>query len=100
MNNSEPFKIFPQAGAKSRISEPLSVKQLAASLKVSLRFVYQMRARGFPMRGDTRQRQSATPEEARAWIEANNFRLIKSVGVVGTSVPIRVLSTPLLSSKP
>jgi hypothetical protein len=91
MNHSEPFKIFPQAGTKSKISEPLPVKQLAAALRVSLRFVYQMRACGFPMRGETRQRQAATPDEARAWIEAHNFRLIKSVGVVGTSVPVRVL---------
>jgi hypothetical protein len=94
MNNSEPFNILSRAGTKSKISEPLPVKQLAASLGVSLRFVYQMRARGFPMRGGTRHRQAATPEEARAWIEANDFRLINSVGVIGTSVPVRVLSVP------
>jgi hypothetical protein len=86
------LNILPQSGTKSNISEPLSVKQLAASLGVSPRFVYQMRACGFPMRGETRHRQSATAEEARAWIKANNFRLIRSVGVVGTSVPVRVLS--------
>lgn len=99
MTSSDQSKALPQSGTKSKISEPLSVKQLAASLGVSLRFVYQMRARGFPMYGDTRQRQAATPEEARAWIKENNFRLVKSFGVIGTSVPVCVLSAPLRPSK-
>lgn len=66
-------------------AEPLLVKELADALGVSLRFIYQMRACGFPMRGDIRYRQMATVEEARAWIKANNFRLVQSVGVVGTN---------------
>jgi hypothetical protein len=81
-----------QTGSKPIISEPMSVKELAASLGVSLRFVYQMRACGFLMRGDTRHRQTATPEEARAWIKENDFRLVKSFGVIGTPVPVHVLS--------
>jgi hypothetical protein len=84
-----------QNGIKPQISEPLSVKELAASLDVSLRFVYQMRACGFLMRGHTRHRQAATLEEARAWIKENDFRLVKSFGVIGTPVPVRVLSQHL-----
>ncbi|HEV2320688.1 MAG TPA: hypothetical protein VGV18_13105 [Verrucomicrobiae bacterium] len=86
MNNSQRFKTSTQCGAQPKTSEPpeppLLVKELAASLGVSPRFVYQMRACGFPMRGDTRLRQAATLEEARAWIKANGFRLSSSVGIV------------------
>lgn len=60
----------------------LLVKELAWALGVSSRFVYQMRACGFPMRGDTRQRQTATLPEARAWIKAHRFRLKHGVGII------------------
>ncbi|HEV2455536.1 MAG TPA: hypothetical protein VGY98_14825 [Verrucomicrobiae bacterium] len=62
--------------------EPLLVKQLAAALGVSLRFVYQMRACGFRMRGHTRRRQMATLKQARAWIKTRQFRLVNSVGLI------------------
>lgn len=61
----------------------LCVKELADSLRVSRRFVYQMRARGFPMHGGRRHWQTATVQEARDWIKANRFRLIKGIGVTG-----------------
>lgn len=61
----------------------LRVKELAESLGVSKRFVYQMRARGFSMRGKDRHSQTATVQEAQDWIKANNFRLVKGVGVIG-----------------
>ncbi|MGH7941193.1 MAG: hypothetical protein ACREFR_09000 [Limisphaerales bacterium] len=67
----------------------LLVKELADALGVSPRFVYQMRARGFPMRGYSRQRQGATLEEARDWINAHGFRLSHGVGIIdsaGTAV--------------
>lgn len=63
--------------------EPLFVKELAVALGVSTRFIYQMRACGFVMEGDVHQRQKATVAEARAWIKENNFRLIKSKGMIG-----------------
>ena len=62
-------------------SPSLCVKELANSLGASVRFVYQMRACGFPMRGILRNNCTATVKEALAWIEANNFRLVKGVGV-------------------
>ena len=78
-------KTLPQSGTKLKTiaqgGTPLLVKELATSLGVSTRFIYQMRACGFPMRGDTRYRQKATLEDARAWIEDNNFRLKDGVGV-------------------
>lgn len=74
------YSVLPEARAQP---EPLPVKELADALGVGLRFVYQMRACGFPMRGDTRHQQMATLEEARAWIQANDFRLIKGAGVTG-----------------
>ena len=61
----------------------LRVKELAESLRVSKRFVYQMRACGFPMRGKERHSQTATTEEAHDWIKANNFRLVKGIGAIG-----------------
>jgi hypothetical protein len=66
------------------VQTALSVKQLAASLGVSPRFIYQMRACGFPMNGDTLNRQAATLDEARAWIKTHNFRLVRGEGIVGT----------------
>ncbi|HEX3625120.1 MAG TPA: hypothetical protein VH280_06830 [Verrucomicrobiae bacterium] len=60
----------------------LLIKELAEALGVSTRFIYVMRARGFPMRGDTHQRQMATVAEASAWIRANNFRIINGTGVI------------------
>jgi hypothetical protein len=86
MNNSQQSKAPLQSGPQLKIAEPpaprLLVKELAASLGVSPRFVYQMRACGFPMRGDSRLRQAATLEEARAWIKAHNFRLSSSIGII------------------
>jgi hypothetical protein len=73
-------KTFPQ------VRTPLLIKELATALGVSTRFIYQMRACGFPMTGDTRQRQKATLAEARAWISANNFRLNDGKGVTDTAI--------------
>jgi len=67
-------------------NENLRVKELAESLRVSNRFIYQMRACGFPMRGDSHYSQTATVQEAQDWIKANNFRLIKGIGVVGNLI--------------
>ncbi|HUA64330.1 MAG TPA: hypothetical protein VME24_00680 [Alphaproteobacteria bacterium] len=98
---SEPFKTLPQPGEKPKITEqpaqPLFVKELAAALGVSLRFIYQMRACGFSMHGDTRYRQMATVEEARAWIKANNFRLNKSFGV---TEPAKAAAPPPVAAQP
>jgi hypothetical protein len=86
-------KISPQStvpGPQSRLihriqldCEPKTVKELAESMRVSMRFIYQMRARGFPMHGRERHNQTATVREARDWIRASNFRLIKGIGVIG-----------------
>ena len=67
----------------SAVGRGLRVKELAESLRVSNRFIYQMRACGFCMRGDNHYSQTATVQEARDWIKANNFRLVKGVGVIG-----------------
>lgn len=94
MTGSNQSQTLLSGATKSKVSEPLTVKQLAASIGVSPRFVYQMRLCGFPMSGDTHNRQMATLEEARAWIKANNFRLIKSVGVTGLSAPLLLVNNP------
>ncbi|HEV2331247.1 MAG TPA: hypothetical protein VGY56_20895 [Verrucomicrobiae bacterium] len=85
MNNHKQFNAGNSKNSKRENTappaQPLLIKELAMALGVSSRFVYQMRSCGFPMRGDTRQRQMATLNEARAWIYANNFRLINGAGV-------------------
>ncbi len=55
----------------------LSVKELAETLAVSLTYVYQMRACGFPMAGHERCNQTATLAAARKWIRKNKFRMVK-----------------------
>jgi len=86
MNNHEQFNAGNSKNSKREIgappAQPLLIKELAMALGVSTRFIYQMRACGFPMRGDTRQRQMATLNEARAWIYANNFRLLNGTGLI------------------
>jgi hypothetical protein len=90
MNNSEQFKIGNSKNSNLKISaqpgQPLLTNELAVALGVSFRFIYQMRARGFLMRGDTRRRQMATLEQARAWIRANNFRLHDGIGVTDATI--------------
>jgi hypothetical protein len=48
--------------------EKLCVKELAAALQVSTKYVYQMRARGFEMQGVKRSCRTATVAAAEAWI--------------------------------
>lgn len=85
MKSSEQFTIgnSKNPGPKSTMppAQPLLTKELAVALGVSPRFIYQMRACGFPMHGATRRRQMATVEDARDWIRANNFRLLDGKGV-------------------
>ena len=64
-------------------NEKLCVKELAASLSVSVKFVYQMRARGFQMTGIKRNNRLASTNSAVAWIVKSNFRLVHGIGVVG-----------------
>jgi len=64
----------------------LVVKELAVSLGVSTRFVYEMRRCGFPMRGETKDNQTATLREAVDWIEREGFRMVNGVGMTKSSV--------------
>jgi hypothetical protein len=64
-------------------AEELQVKELAAALDVSTRYVYEMRRLGFSMHGKNNYQQTATIVEARQWIEANHFRMVKCVGIIG-----------------
>lgn len=68
------------------LRENLSVKELAFKLGVSRHFVYQMRARGFPMAWDCDLRGYSTTEiEARTWLKATLFRLRDGRGVINQS---------------
>lgn len=71
---------------KTPAEEKLVVKELADSLGVSTRFIYQMRRCGFPMHGHTKDNQTATTTEAVRWIEANDFRLCNGVGLTKNSI--------------
>jgi uncharacterized membrane protein YedE/YeeE len=61
---------------------PITTKELAWELGVSVRYVESMHAAGFPMVRrkldgcGSRLFLTATVEEARQWIEANEFRLV------------------------
>ena len=81
--NPQSTVLTPQSQSGPNPDCGLRVKELAESLQVSRRFIYQMRARGFPMQGDNHYGQTATVQEAQDWINANNFRLVKGVGVIG-----------------
>ena len=68
------------------INQPLTVKELAWELGVSVHYIYQMRACGFPMQEKLlagyglRPVLTATLREAVEWIEENNFHLIHEHG--------------------
>lgn len=68
---------------------PLGIKELAAALGYSEHYVYQMHALGFPMLWRTfngcgdRLYLSATVQDARTWIAANDFRLVNGWGMTG-----------------
>jgi hypothetical protein len=60
---------------------PLTVKELAYELGVSDHYVYQMHAQGFPMPRRTFPESgvsflTATVNDAKEWIEENEFRFI------------------------
>ena len=63
-------------------SDPLTIKELAWELGVSVKYVELMHAAGFPMTRrlldgyGARPVLSATADEARAWREAIEFRLV------------------------
>ncbi len=65
--------------------EQLCVKALAAEMRVSTRFIYQMRACGFKMDGPFRRAQTASVRQAAKWIRARDFRLLNGTGVIGKS---------------
>lgn len=61
---------------------PLCVKQLAAALDRHTSFVYAMRAAGFVMKWNAELRcQAATVAEAKTWLQATGFRVIRGRGV-------------------
>ena len=62
--------------------DQLCVKELAAALQVSTRYVYEMRRCGFPMEGRHHMNQTATVTAAVQWIENNDFRMVRCCGVV------------------
>lgn len=59
----------------------LQVKELAAALDVSVRYVYEMRRCGFQMHGENNYCQTATVAAAKKWILENGFRIISGVGI-------------------
>lgn len=71
---------------KTATEEKLVVKQLADSLGVSTRFVYEMRRCGFAMHGQTKDNQTCTVREAVGWIERQDFRMVNGVGLTKESV--------------
>lgn len=65
--------------------EKLCVKELALSLGVSVRYVYEMRRCGFIMEGFRRCQQTSTVKEAIIWIGQNDFKMVDGVGRVQKS---------------
>lgn len=70
---------------KTTAEEKLVVKELADSLGVSMRFVYEMRRCGFEMHGPTNYNHT-NAREASAWIDRADFRMINGVGFTKDSV--------------
>ena len=69
------------------MSDQLNVKELAMAMRVGVTFVYQMRARGFRMRGPFRRERTATLREAIGWVRRNDFRLVDGRGVIRGDKP-------------
>ena len=63
----------------------LCVKELAWELKVSPRYVYEMRRCGFAMDGPSKDFTVATVEAAREWIRAKKFRILNGYGFTSES---------------
>ncbi|HEX7652548.1 MAG TPA: hypothetical protein VF607_03515 [Verrucomicrobiae bacterium] len=63
----------------------LCVKELAHEMKVSTRYVYEMRRCGFRMRGQRprAKNKTTTVAEAIKWIKAHDFTMASGKGVFG-----------------
>jgi len=63
--------------------EPMTVKELAAALRVSCHFVYQMRSCGFVMDWSSEvRREAATLTQARYWLKRTKFKVVNGRGKV------------------
>lgn len=62
--------------------EKMCVKELASSMLVSERYIYEMRRLGFKMSGVKHTNQTATVNDAVAWIRANDFRMVRGIGSI------------------
>lgn len=66
---------------KPAIEEKMCVKELAFSLGVSVRYVYEMRRCGFKMDGCANRNQTATIKQAVDWMTENDFKMIHGAGI-------------------
>lgn len=68
--------------------QKLCVKELASSLGVSTRYVYEMRRCGFTMEGLLKINRTSTAKEAAKWVIENDFRIVDGFGRIGNNLPI------------